>query len=100
MPVMKDKTSAMSYCAIVHLVLFFTVANLLMGRESMLQMLEYVLDAFEMVFSQLPLDNPNILLDTTTKAIAMKVFAIFLATAMPAYFIGYPVFSRFYKIDY
>lgn len=72
----------------------------MMGRESMLQIMEYVLDAFEIVSSPLLLDNPNILLPTTTKVIAMKVLAIFIVTAMPAYVIGYPLFSRFYKIDY
>ena len=70
-----------------------------MGRESMLQIMEYVLDAFEIVFSRLPLVNPNIILDPATKAIAMKVLAIFIVTAMPAYVIGYPLFSRSYKID-
>jgi hypothetical protein len=97
--VIKDEMSAINYCAIVHLVLFFTVAHLMMGRESMLQMLEYVLDAFEIVSSPLLLGNSNVLLDVTTKAIAMKVLSIFIVTAIPAYVIGYPLLSRFYKID-
>ncbi len=84
----------------MHLVLFFAVAHLVMGRESMLQIMEYVLDAFEIVFSPLPLlDNTNILLPATTKVIAMKVLAIFIVTAMPVYIIGHRLFSQSYKID-
>lgn len=83
----------------MHLVLFFAVAHLVMGRESMLQIMEYVLDAFEIVFSPLPLDNTNILLPATTKVIAMEVLAIFIVTAMPVYIIGHRLFSQSYKID-
>ena len=83
----------------MHLVLFFAVAHLVMGRESMLQIMEYVLDAFEIVFSPLPLDNTNILLPATTKVIAMEVLAIFIVTAMPVYIIGHRLFSQPYKID-
>jgi hypothetical protein len=96
---MKDKLSAINYCAIVHLVLFLAVVHLVMGRESMLQIMECVLDAFEIVSSLFPLDNANIFLDATTKTIAMKVLAIFITTATPTYVIGYSLFSRFNKID-
>lgn len=94
----KDKMSALNYCAIVHLVLFFAIVHLVMGRESMLQMMEYVLDAFEIVSSPLLFDN-SIILDSATKTIAMKVLAIFIATAMPSYVIGYVFLSRSYKTE-
>ena len=89
----KDKISIITYCTILHLVLFFAIVNLVMTREEMLEVMEYVLDSFEIIFSLLPLCNPNILLDAATKAVAMEVLAIFIATAIPAYVIGYPLFS-------
>lgn len=95
----KDKISTINYCAIVHLVLFLVVAHLMMGRELMLQIMEYLIDAFEIVFSPLLLSNSNVLIDVTTKEVGMKVLLIFIVTAIPAYVIGYPLFSRFYKID-
>ena len=83
----------------MHLALFLVIVHLVMGRESMLQILEYVGDAFEIVSSPLLLDNPTISQDATTKIIAMKVLAIFIGTALPIYVIGYPLVSRFYKMD-
>jgi len=95
----RDRISAINYCAIVHLTLFFVVANLMIGRESMLQILEYVIDAFEILFSPLLFGNADALIDLTTKATAMKVFTIFILTAVPVYAIGYPVFSRLHKSE-
>lgn len=96
---MKNKTIKSSFksCTRIHLALYCCAIVWLMPLESVARVIDQLNETFEFIFSPLPLGNYYMLKDATAEAVAVRLIVIFFVTAVPSYFIGYPLILRYFE---
>jgi len=70
---------------------------LVIPSKSVARVIDQLSEAFEFIFSPVPLGNYYMLKDAAAEAIAVQLIFIFFATALPSYIIGYSLFSRYFN---
>ncbi len=68
-----------------------------MPPGSIVRVIDQLNETFEFIFSSVPLGNYYMLKDAATETIAVQFILILLFTAVPSYFIGYPLFCRHFN---
>jgi hypothetical protein len=92
--------SSFKCCTRVHLALYFAAIAWLMSSGSIIRVIDQLTETFEFIFSPLPFENSYMLSDAAVDAITIQLVVLLIATAIPSYIIGYPLFSRYFNRGY
>lgn len=93
----KMPNSSFKCCTRIHLALYLAAIVCLVSWESIIRVFDQLTETFEFVFSPLPFKNAYLLSDAGAETIVVQLIVLFLATAVPSYIIGYPLFLRYFN---
>jgi len=93
----KMLNSSFMLCTSIHMALFFTAIVWFIPSRSVARVIDQLNEAFEFIFSPVPLGNYYMLKDAAAEATAVQLILIFFVTALPSYIIGYSLYSRYFN---